>query len=196
MFSPIVNNHLFPAARMDHTFTQWQRVGLLRCSDFYIDGLFGIFNDLTKKFNLQRSDLFRYFQVRHFIQTWSSTFPALPVNSELDTLLQTPVQNKGQISVITNTILSFQKVSLDKIRTDWATELGMEISDAAWVCAQSRVNGTSSCARLNLIQFKVFHRIYYTKSKLSKIYPDIDDHCDRCNSTSADMAHMFWTFQN
>ena len=118
MFSPIVNNHLFPAARMDHTFTQWQRVGLLRCSDFYIDGLFGSFNDLKKKFNLQRSDLFRYFQVRHFIQTWSSSFPALPVNSELDTLLQTPVQNKGQISVITNTIFSFQKVSLDKIRTD------------------------------------------------------------------------------
>ena len=110
MFSPIVNNHLFPAARMDHTFTQ--RVGLLRCSDFYIDGLFGSFNDLTNKFYLQRSDLFRYFQVRHFIETWSSSFPALPVNSELDTLLQTPVQNKGQISVITNTIFSFQKVSV------------------------------------------------------------------------------------
>jgi len=116
--SPISNNHLFPTARLDPTFTQWHRVGLIRCSDFYIDGLFGSFGDLTKKFKLQRSDLFRYFQVRHFIQTWSSTFPALPSNSELDGILRSPMQRKGQISNISNTICSFQKVSLDKLRTD------------------------------------------------------------------------------
>ena len=193
VFSPICNNHLFPAARLDHTFTQWHGDGLATCYNLYIDGIFGTFTALSEKFQLQRSDLFRYFQVRHFVQTNSPTFPALPADSGLETVLRAPVQHRGQISNISNIITSLQNISIDQLRVKWAEELGMEISDAAWNCAQTRVNGTSSCARLSLIQFKIFHRIYYTKSKLSQIYPDIDDRCERCNTTPADMAHMFWT---
>lgn len=37
MLSPLCNNHLFPAGKIDFTYTQWQRVGIARCSDFYIE---------------------------------------------------------------------------------------------------------------------------------------------------------------
>ena len=67
------------------------------------------------------------------------------------------------------------------------------ISDETWVRALSCVNGTSSCVRLNLIQFKVLHRTHYSKARLAKIYPELDDTCDRCKATNADLAHMFWT---
>lgn len=70
------------------------------------------------------------------------------------------------------------------------------MSDAVWERAQSRVYSTSSCARLGHIQFKVLHRIYYTKARLARIYPDTDDQCDRCYTVKADMAHMFWTCPN
>lgn len=103
------------------------------------------------------------------------------------------MQHKRQISNISNIITSLQETSPDRLRTEWAEELWMEISEAVWDCAQARVNGTSSCARLSLIQFKVFHRICYTKSKLSRIYSDVQDRCECCNSKPADMAHMFWT---
>lgn len=193
VYSPICDNHLFPASRMDHTFTLWRRNGLTLCYHFYIDGLFATFTDLSEKFHLQRSDLFRYFQVRHFIQSQSPSFPALPTDSGLEKILRTPIQHRRLISNISNIITSLHDTSLERLRTEWAEELGMEISDAVWDRAQARVNGTSSCACLSLIQFKVFHRIYYTKSKLARIYSDIQDRCERCNSTPADMSHMFWT---
>lgn len=55
-----------------------------------------------------------------------------------------------------------------------------------------RVNGTTSCTRLGLIQFKVLHRLHYSKVKLSKIYTNVVDTCERCHSPKADLAHMFW----
>lgn len=193
LYSPICKNHLFPAAQLDHTFTEWQRKGLDRCVDFYIDGIFGSFTEIAGKYQLQRSDYFRYLQVRHFMRTLSPTFPHLPVESGLEKVLGINMVHKGQISSIYNLISSIQCVTLDKFKNDWEEELGTEISDTIWEYAQNTVNGTTSCARLSLIQFKVLHRTYYTKSKLSKIYPDIEDRCDRCNSPSANMTHAFWS---
>ena len=44
-----------------------------------------------------------------------------------------------------------------------------------------------------LIQFKVLHRMHYSKAKLSRIYPDLTDICDRCSQAPADLTHMFWS---
>lgn len=187
VYSPICNSHLFPAASLDHTFTQWLRVGLDRCCDLYLDRLFGSFIYLTAKFGL---DIFRYLQVRHLVQCLSPTFPILPAHSGLEDILLMPVQYKSQILKMVLTVTSLQMISLDKIKREWVEELGTDISDAAWDCAQSRVNDTSSCAHLSLIQFKILHQIYYAKSKLSKIYPDVEHRCNCCNSTLADMSHV------
>ncbi len=50
-------------------------------------------------------------------------------------------------------------------------------------------------AKLTDCSFKILHRTYYTKSRLSKIYPNVDDRCDRCKSDKADLIHMFWSCQ-
>jgi len=82
--TPICNNHLFPAAKLDATFKQWQDLGIVTCSDFFIDNIFGNYNDLIQKFYLQMSDFFRYLQVRNFIQDHCSVFPQMPSESGLD----------------------------------------------------------------------------------------------------------------
>ena len=43
------------------------------------------------------------------------------------------------------------------------------------------------------MQFKVVQRIYFTNSKLSKMYYNIADTCNRCHMTLANMTHMFWS---
>jgi hypothetical protein len=89
--------------------------------------------------------------------------------------------------------MSFSSVSTENIKTKWEEELGTVISDETWVRALSCVNITSSCVRLNLIQFKVRHRTHYSKVRLAKIYPELDETCDRCRATKADLAHMLWS---
>ena len=148
---------------------------------------------MAKKHSISKSIFFRYLQIRHFIQTYNPSFPQLPASSNLDVILKIPLTLKGQISNLYNSIMSFSSVSTENIKTKWEEELGTVISDETWVRALSCVNGTSSCVRLNLIQFKVLHRTHYSKARLAKIYPELDDTCDRCKATNADLAHMFWS---
>lgn len=191
--SPICNNHLFAPAGQDSAFSFWQRAGLTNIKDLYIDGVFATFEDLSKKFNFPRSHLFRYFQVRHFVQSHNPTFPNMPPRFGLDSILETPSGLKGHISRIFDMIVSFKDSPLIKIKVDWEGELGEGISDEIWDQAAARVNGSSSCTRLGLIQFKVFHRLHYSKKRLSKIYPNVDETCDRCHNAPADLTHMFWS---
>ncbi len=65
--------------------------------------------------------------------------------------------------------MSFQNISLEKIKTEWIGELGIDISEDTWDKAVERINRTSSCARLNLIQMKVLYRIHYSQGRRQRI---------------------------
>lgn len=56
--------------------------------------------------------------------------------------------------------MSFKNVSLENIKAEWEEELATDISDNTWGNALSMLNGTSSCACLNLIQFKVLQHTH------------------------------------
>ncbi len=59
-----------------------------------------------------------------------------------------------------------------------------------------RISSTTSCARLGLIQFKVLHRLHYSKAKLAIIYPTVDNRCDRCSHAPANLSHLFFLCPN
>lgn len=158
----------------------------------YINDVFASFNDLSHKFNLPRSSLFRYFQVRHFLQCHDPNFPNLPLESALDDLLGMPFNPKRLTSRINDWIASLQNPTLENIRAEWIRELGEDLEENIWISALQRVNDSSSCAKLSMIQFKVLHRIHYSKARLAKIYPNTDAGCNRCRSTPANLTHMFW----
>ena len=86
-----------------------------------------------------------------------------------------------------------QELMIYKIRADWEDELGEVLEEDIWESALLRVNNSSTCAKLNILQFKILHHIHYSKARLAKIYPNIDASCDRCQNTPADLTHMFWS---
>lgn len=69
----------------------------------------------------------------------------------------------------------------------------MAITDEQWGHAQAMVHSSSICARHGLIQCKILHRVHYTNAKLSKIYPNVKDACNRCNQSPANHTYMFWS---
>ena len=193
LYSPIYNNHLFPPSRTDSNFRMWHRLGLSKLNDLYVDGIFANFGELAAKYELPNSNLFRYFQIRNFVRIHNSSFPNIPLRSGVELILDAPRQVKGRMSFIYNIISSLRATPLEGIRAGWEEELGESIPDDVWNQAQTRVNGSTSCARLNLIQLKVLHRSHYSKAKLSRIYPSVDESCDRCHSSPANLTHMFWS---
>ena len=59
--SPIVNNHLFLPSCTDLTFRTWFDKGMTKFKDLYNQGTFMSFSELSKKFDLPKSHLFRFF---------------------------------------------------------------------------------------------------------------------------------------
>ncbi len=72
----------------------------------------------------------------------------------------------------------------------------MAVSAEHWRRALGGVHTASVCARHGLIQFRVLHRLHYSKVKLSKMFPDIDSTCDRCKLSPTSLAHSFWLCPN
>lgn len=190
--SPICNNHLFPPSNTDTAFTLWKERGLARFSDLYSEGMFATFNDLRVKYNLPQSHMFRYFQARNYARTHFTSFPQSPLGSLVTEVLSLS-KVRCKISVLFDLISSSNVSSLVRIRDSWEKELGFNLTDEWWKEALIRVNSTSSCARLSLTQFKVLHKIHFTKNRLSRLYPDTNDICDRCGLSPADHVHMFFS---
>ena len=142
--SPLCNNHNFIPAKLDKTFTVWHRKGIIRFSDFYINGVFSNFDDLRSKYDLQQNDLFRFFQVRQFAKSHSPQIPYLPERSIIDKLLDISCLMKQFTPHTYSMIRSMDTVKLERIKASWEKELGTELSEDLWTAALNRVNGSTS----------------------------------------------------
>lgn len=100
--------------------------------------------------------------------------------------------HRGITSKLYNIILAFNDHSNVKLKCTWEEELGIQIHEESWGRAVERVKSTTSCARLALIQFKVLHRVHFSKSRLSVLYPELEDKCDKCRSSPCHFSHMFF----
>ena len=88
---------------------------------------------------------------------------------------------------------SLQTASLDALREAWQADLNLQITDTEWTDIFTKIHSSSICARHGLLQFKVAHRLHLSKARIAKMYPTIDDSCNRCNFSPATLAHTFWS---
>ena len=191
--TPICDNHLFLPSKIDPQFTYLDGRGLRRLDDLYIDNQFASFDQLRIALELRASDFFRYLQMRSFAKTHSAQFPSAPPPTGVDLLLRAESLPRGHVTYFYHLLCPGDESAINKIKASWEGELQTDLSEDFWTEALSAVNSSSSCARLSLIQFKVLHRLHYSKAKLSRIYPDkINDRCDRCLQAPCNLTHMFW----
>ena len=192
LLAPLCANHHFQPSLSDDAFQLWNRNGIKRLKNLYIDGMFPSFELLKKKFNLPQTHFFRFLQIRNYIRTNTNTFPNLE-RHQMDSMFAVDPSSRGVISYIHDNISSRFDPSLEFLKTAWEGDLGISLTEELWSDAQSNVHTASVCARHGLIQFKVLHRLHYSKVKLSKMYPNTDPMCDRCKAFPATLGHMFWS---
>lgn len=82
---------------------------------------------------------------------------------------------------------------MQEVRRLWEDDLREEFTDDHWKAVLDSVYKSSPCARHNVIQLKIVLRAHLTKTRLVKIFPDIDPTCPRCKGQPADYIHMFWS---
>lgn len=191
--SPIKNNYNFPPSLTDSTFGTWASKGINSISSLYVDGKFGSFAQLSQLFDLPSSHFFRFLQIKHFVQKNITSFPDFPANNTVDQILSLTPSRKGLISTLYNCISNVSPHSLQDIRSLWENDLGKELTDDNWKAVLDSIYTSSPCARHNVIQLKIVLRVHLTKTKLVKIFPNVDPSCPRCKGQPADCIHMFWS---
>ena len=68
----------------------------------------------------------------------------------------------------------------------------MTVAAEQWKMALQGAHTASICAWHGLTQFRVLHRLHFSKVKLSKMFPEVDSTCDRCKVSPASLAQSFW----
>lgn len=189
--TPICYNHSFPPGQMDGVFAGWRGNGLVTLKNLYIDKHFASFGQLKTKFNVQNSHHFRYFQIRHYVQGIFSNFETMPTGCPFYDLMLLPPDSKHLISRFVS--LFSASVSTHHLQQAWSEELELEVSDDVWNEALTRIHTCSINVRYKLIQFKVVHRLHYSKLKLHRIYPSVSPLCDRCRGAEGSLSHLFWS---
>ena len=192
-YFPVANNHFFLPSRFDNAFQYWHRNGLIFFCDLYSDNTFISFETLENDHNIPRSHYFRFFQIRSFTREKFPSFPFIPPRNYLDAILELDPYDRKRVSVIYNMIRDLKPMSWDKTRMAWEKDLGVELSEDMWQHSLERIHTSSLCIRHGLIQFKVLHRLHYSRDKLSKLFPTVDPGCPRCSYVPATTGHMFWS---
>lgn len=192
MQAPICDNHAFLPPWDHKSYYVWKGKGLIKFKDLYIDGKFASFNQLKQKFDLPHSHFYRYLQVRHFMQSNMKNYQDVPREHNLFKVFLSPPYSKHLISTIVHLFDDSIEVQTTRIRDAWREELGIEISESMWDKCLSKIHSCSVNSRHQLIQFKIVHRLHYSKVRLHKIYPSTSPICDRCKTSESTLAHAFW----
>ncbi|XP_028270679.1 uncharacterized protein LOC114441791 [Parambassis ranga] len=173
---PISYNPLFPPSLQDGAFMLWCERGICTVRDLFVEGIFATFEQLSDKFELPQSHFFRYLQVRHFYRKTFKDFPHIPADIPTDRIFKLPLMMSGVVSTLYNVLLSLCSPSDETLLALWSQDLGKDLTPL-WGTILGRVHSSSICARHGVIQCKLLHRIYWTKSKLSRVYPNTDPLC-------------------
>ena len=190
--APVAKNHNFKPSIMDRAFDIWTEKGVISVRDLFDEGVFMTFNQIQLKFGIPRPHFFRFLQLRNFVTLSIADFPSQPPDSLLESILNFNPHSKGVIGSIYSLLNSSNLEPLVSLKHTWEGDLGMQLSDEIWKEALDRIHSSSICLRHTIIQFKVTHRLHWSKVKLSKFIPAMDPICDRCNQDQATLAHAFW----
>lgn len=148
-------------------------------------------NNYNQNFLFQNHIFFRYLQLRHYVQQAIKSYKLLTENNALVKSLLGHPETKHLFSVLVCFFSSTLDSDTIKIKQVWKGELAIEIEDER----EEILTNIKSCAiyaSLQLIQYKVVHRLHYSKVRLNKHFHNLYSLCNNCQTAEGTSAHRFW----
>ncbi|CAI5659845.1 unnamed protein product [Oreochromis niloticus] len=96
-----------------------------------------------------------------------------------------------RISVFYNSIQEMSIPSTFSIKEEWEKEFGIPLSEDFWQEVLSNINTPFINSRHCLIQYKIIHRLHYSRERLHKMYPDCSPLCEKCMIHYGNLLHCF-----
>ena len=190
--TPIAANPSFPPSCTDGAFNIWREAGLLSINELYSNNTFMTFKQLQDKYNIPSSHFYRYLQIRNYVRSHLPHFQTVKPDI-LDECLSERYGPQLKISEIYNSLEKIIIPSTTHIKREWEREIGTTVDDDLWHQALGKIKTTSINTRHCLIQYKIVHRLHYSREKLHKIYPETSPTCEKCNVETGTLLHSFAT---
>src|SRR4029434_305144 len=151
------------------------------------------FQHLQQTYDLPSAHFFRFLQIRDYIKTHIPHYEHMPKHNTLDSLRRLTPGSRGTVFFLYDMLRAHEVVPTAKLKNYWEQELNMEISITVWEGIMDRIHSSSINSRHSLIQFKVVHRLHFSKTRLHDIYPNISPLCDKCKQQTGTLTHQFWS---
>lgn len=188
MYSSIWNNPSIKIGRKSVMWDTWLNKNVTRISDLYSNGLFQSFEELKQNFDLEKTDFWRYLQLRSCVM--SLKIPTDDTN-KLSCYFKLPGflrSASGFYKIITDNIYGKSQ----HIRQIWERDLKTTIEEEAWEEIVKKVGWSVRDAVNKFTQYKVIHRYYYTPVKLHKMGLMRDNKCWKCKGDIGSYVHLLW----
>lgn len=191
---PAYDSEFLPS-RTDRGFVRWSQKGITGYWTISNTKVLKTFLQISEKHNLEKHDLFRYFQLRHYFEH------NIKLLKEEETglvklLLDSCKGNvsKKPISKIYKCLQTIKNLSTTYIKKAWEKETGVEISVDDWLNICKATMTTSSSSLWREFTWKNVVRFFITPYIKSKHHKDPDKaHCWReCGNLVAGHFHIFW----
>lgn len=149
------------------------------------------FEEFREKYNLPRSALFGFLQIRHYALTFTSNLQFSKL-SPFECLVLFGPSQKGLTSDIYKLLNSYNMNSQGKhsYMLKWEQTLGEQFSTEQWQTIWSRAAKSFICTPYKENTYKVLFFWYMTPSCLHAIYSSTLDRCWRCHKDRG--MHIYW----
>lgn len=144
---PPTENHAFAPAFANTLFKDWSEKGIRTFLDLFIDHVFPSFEHVQNKYDIPKSQFYKYLQIQIFVMQNNPSYPNSPDPSSMEVLLQHDPSKRGGITKLCGLLSNLsENTTTDHLRLAWQDDLGREITEDHW--------------QTGLLQFKITHRLW------------------------------------
>lgn len=193
----IVGNLEFLPSITDIAFKRWVDRDLKVVDQLFDEGNLHTFGYLKEKFQLPQSDMFRYFQIRHYIthhRDWD-IIRSPPTNIELYfiNIARFHLPNRKHVSHIYQNLLNDLDEDTLYIKNQWELEMNIVFEEDEWEDVCTRCHKGINSNMWKEFDWKTKIRFFRTPLVVSKFVdnPNAKD-CWRVCGSVGDHTHIFW----
>ena len=184
----------FEPGRLDQRFRSWSSKGITSYSKITEANKIQSFQFLKDAYDLEKTDFFRYLQLRHyFIQEISTCDSQTTPNNPIQLIAQTYIKGtKKIVSKLYQGMLNCRKHSTEYIKEKWEKELNTQITAEQWINICETQYTTTSSNTWREFCWKNITR-YFITPKIKSKQLGIPQTCWRgCVDEEANHYHVFW----
>lgn len=189
--TPLWDTRKLGNLRNSKGFKQWDLIGISQVGDLWKKGKILTFAQLQATYKLSQTEHYRYIQIKHALNATIPTGSSIPEASPLEDRLLTDHLHTKAISHAYKKIINNMPDPLTTLRERWVADI-KELDDSDWQDAIASPKDIAIPSPLKLIQLKVLHRIYYTRTLLHKMGRIDTLLCARQCGKEGSFYHTLW----